>query len=111
MQKKNYELNSIDFLNATLDEIYYRKKHYVKGKDLLEFKSMLAGYFAQVERIFRCVYYSNISLDIKEIDLDLFKRQFPFIYDTYYGNTYAKITDEEESSEVDGVDIRTVAKY
>lgn len=107
MQKKNYELNSIDFLNATLDEIYYRKKHYVKGKDLLEFKSMLAGYFAQVERIFRCVYYSNISLDIKEIDLDLFKRQFPFIYDTYYGNTYAKTTGEEESSEIDGVEYYT----
>ena len=88
MQKKIYQFNSIDFLNATVDEIYYRKKHYVEGKDLLQFKGMLSAYFVQIERMFRYVYFSDISLNVQRIDLELFKRQFPFVHNTFYKNIY-----------------------
>ena len=41
--KKLYEFNSLEFLNAGVDEIYYRKKHYISGKDTMFLKSMVAS--------------------------------------------------------------------
>ena len=103
MQKKIYQFNSIDFLNATVDEIYYRKKHYVAGKDLLQFKGMLSAYFVQIERMFRYVYFSDISLNIQRIDLELFKRQFPFVHNTFYKNIYTIDFDNAGPQKVDGI--------
>lgn len=103
MQKKIYQFNSIDFLNATVDEIYYRKKHYVEGKDLLQFKGMLSAYFVQIERMFRYVYFSDISLNVQRIDLELFKRQFPFVHNTFYKNIYTIDFDNAGPQKVDGI--------
>lgn len=52
-QKKKYNIRSLDFLNASIDEIYYRKKHYITGVDLLNFKGQMSSYFVQIERLFR----------------------------------------------------------
>lgn len=103
MQKIKYEFKSIEFLNATIDEIYYRKKHYVTGKELLMLKGMLSSYFVQLERTFRYVYFSDISVDTKKIDLSLFERQFPFIFETFYNKTYEIHPDNAEDCFVDGV--------
>ena len=58
-QKKKYNIRSLDFLNASIDEIYYRKKHYITGVDLLNFKGQMSSYFVQIERLFRYVYFSD----------------------------------------------------
>ena len=52
--KKLYEFNSLEFLNAGVDEIYYRKKHYISGKDTMFLKSMMAGKILQFERMCGC---------------------------------------------------------
>lgn len=103
MQKKVYQFNTADFLNATVDEIYYRKKHYVIGKDLLQFKGMLSAYFVQLERTFRYVYFSDISLKPERIDMELFKRQFPFVHNTFSKGVYTIYPDNAETRELDGI--------
>lgn len=103
MQKIKYDFKSIDFLNATIDEIYYRKKHYITGKELLMLKGVLSSYFVQLERTFRYVYFSDISVDTKRIDLALFKRQFPFIFETFYNNSYEIHPDNTEAYSADGI--------
>ena len=103
MQKIKYDFKSIDFLNATIDEIYYRKKHYITGKELLMLKGMLSSYFVQLERTFRYVYFSDISVDTKRIDLALFKRQFPFIFETFYNNSYEIHPNNTEAYSADGI--------
>ena len=103
MQKTKYEFNSIDFLNATVEEIYYRKKHYIGGKELLTFKGVLSAYFVQIERTFRYVYLSDISLDTNRVDMGLFQRHFPFIFDTFNNQSYKAYREGDETYILDGV--------
>lgn len=102
-QKPIYEFRSIDFLNATIDEIYHRKKHYVTGIDLLGFKCELASYFVRIERVFRYVYFSDISLDVNKLDTELFKKQFPFLYDNFANNEYAMQSNKVGEVKTDGI--------
>lgn len=89
MQKRIYNFNSLEFLNAPVDEIYYRKKHYIKGVDLLNFKGQMSSYFVQIERLFRYVYFSDISLDIENIDIELLKKHYPFIFENFSKKQYS----------------------
>ncbi|MBR2377105.1 MAG: hypothetical protein IKA85_04925 [Clostridia bacterium] len=102
MQKKKYNIKTIDFLNASLDEIYYRKKHYISGVDLLNFKGQMSAYFVQIERLFRYVYFSDISLDIEKIDIELLKKHFPFIYGNFSNKQFTMFREESEKV-VDGI--------
>lgn len=102
MQKKKYNIKTIDFLNASLDEIYYRKKHYISGVDLLNFKGQMSAYFVQIERLFRYVYFSDISLDIEKIDIELLKKHFPFIYGNFSNKQFTSFRMESEKV-VDGI--------
>ena len=72
MEKKEYDFNSKEFLNAGINEIYHKKTHYINGRCLLDLKGAVGPLFVQVERIFRSVYVSGIVLDSKEIDVSLF---------------------------------------
>lgn len=83
MDKIIYKFNSLEFLNASIDEIYHKKYHYINGKDLIDFKGAMSQYFVQIERVFRYTYFSDISLDLNKIDMNLFKQQFPFIYNKF----------------------------
>lgn len=102
-QKSKYEFQSIEFLNATIDEIYHRKKHYVKGIDLLNFKCALAPYFVRIERVFRYVYFSDISLDVGKLDKELFREQFPFIFNNFENNEYIMRESDGGEVKVDGI--------
>ena len=101
-QKKKYNIRSLDFLNASIDEIYYRKKHYITGVDLLNFKGQMSPYFVQIERLFRYVYFSDISLDIEKIDIELLKKHFPFIYGNFSNKQFTMFSEESEKV-VDGI--------
>ena len=101
-QKKKYNIRSLDFLNAPIDEIYYRKKHYITGVDLLNFKGQMSPYFVQIERLFRYVYFSDISLDIEKIDIELLKKHFPFIYGNFSNKQFTMFSEESEKV-VDGI--------
>ncbi|MBR2616889.1 MAG: hypothetical protein IKC56_01460 [Clostridia bacterium] len=85
MDKTIYAIDSLDFLNAPIDEIYHRKKHYVRGKDLNELKGILSSFFVEIEKGFRYTYFSDISLDFTKIDKGLLSRQFPILYKTLEG--------------------------
>ena len=102
MQKRIYNFNSLEFLNASVDEIYYRKKHYIKGVDLLNFKGQMSSYFVQIERLFRYVYFADISLDNEMIDVDLLKEHYPFVYNNFANNKYTLYSEENEIV-VDGI--------
>ena len=102
VDKKKYDIKSIEFLNATIDEIYQKKKHYVVGKELTEFKGYMSLYFVQLERIFKYVYYSDFVVDLEQIDLSLFKEQFPYVYNTFYGKSYEK-TSNNKTVKLNGV--------
>lgn len=102
-EKIIYDFQSLDFLNATIAEIYHRKKHYVVGKDLLNFKCTLAAYFVRIERVFRYVYNSDISLDVCKLDTELFAKQFPFIFNNFAKNQYVMLSDNGEEVKVDGI--------
>lgn len=101
-QKKKYNLKTIDFLNATVDEIYYRKKHYITGIDLLNFKGQMSSYFVQIERLFRYVYFSDISIDIEKVNKELLKNHYPFIFKNFTDKKYTKFSEENERV-VDGI--------
>ena len=101
-QKKKYNIRSLDFLNASIDEIYYRKKHYITGVDLLGFKGQMSSYFVQIERLFRYVYFSDISLDVEKIDIELLKKQFPFIYGNFSNKQFTMFSEKSEKV-VDGI--------
>ena len=101
-QKKKYAFNSLEFLNASIDEIYYRKKHYVSGIDLLNFKASLSSYFVEIERVFKSVYFSGIMINESEIDMEIFKQNFPFIYNKFANKSYLKRGFEEDEI-VDGI--------
>lgn len=102
MQKRIYNFNSLEFLNASVDEIYYRKKHYIKGVDLLNFKGQMSSYFVQIERLFRYVYFADISLDNEMINVDLLKEHYPFVYNNFANNKYTLYSEENEIV-VDGI--------
>lgn len=95
--KKLYEFNSLEFLNAGVDEIYYRKKHYISGKDTMFLKSMMAGKILQFERMCRYVYYSDIRIPESCYDR-VFKEQFPFLYERFHGKEYCLIWKGEKTS-------------
>lgn len=101
-QKKKYNLKTIDFLNATVDEIYYRKKHYITGIDLLNFKGQMSSYFVQIERLFRYVYFSDISIDIEKVNKELLKNHYPYIFKNFTDKKYTKFSEENEKV-VDGI--------
>lgn len=114
-KKIKHNFNSLGFLNATVEEIYHRKKHFVEGKDLLNFKCTLWPYFAKIERVFRVVYGSDISLDASELDLKLFGEQFPFIFNNFADKRYKVqgVEGEGEEEEVDGITyfFRFIARF
>ena len=95
--KKLYELNSLELLNAGVDEIYYRKKHYISGKDTMFLKSMMASMVLPFERMCRYVYYSDIHIPESCYDL-VFKEQFPFIYEKFHNKKYCLIWKGEKTS-------------
>lgn len=95
--KKLYELNSLELLNAGVDEIYYRKKHYISGKDTMFLKSMMASMVLSFERMCRYVYYSDIHIPESCYDL-VFKEQFPFIYEKFHNKKYCLIWKGEKTS-------------
>lgn len=68
MQKKKYNIKTIEFLNAPVDEIYYRKKHYITGVDLLNFKGQMSSYFVQMKISFSI--FHNRFLRQKKINLN-----------------------------------------
>ena len=102
MEKKEYDYNSKEFLNAGIDEIYHKKTHYINGRCLLDLKGAVGPLFVQVERIFRSVYVSGIVLDSKEIDVSLFQRQFPYLYEKLHEKFFL-ISDGQEEKTVDGI--------
>ena len=95
--KKLYEFNSLEFLNAGVDEIYYRKKHYISGKDTMFLKSMMASMVLPFERMCRYVYYSDIHIPESCYDL-VFKEQFPFIHERFHDKNYCLIWKGEQIS-------------
>lgn len=102
-KKRKFDLQSLEFLNATVNQVYHRKKHYVSGKDLFVFKGILSGTLVQIERIFRYVYFSNIALESEKIDKRLFREQFPFLYEQFADNQYV-IYDSDGNQEIsDGI--------
>ena len=95
--KKNkicYELNSLELLNAGVDEIYQIKKHYISGKDKIYLKSMVAGMVLTFERMCRYVYYSDINIP-ESCYNRVFKEQFPFLYERFYDKKYYLIRHGE----------------
>lgn len=102
-QDKNYEFKSKEFLNATIDEIYHRKKHRIQGIELLNFKCELAAYFVMIERTFRYCYFSDISLDVAKLDMTLFRQQFPFHYNNFANKSYVIRNSDNEEETVDGI--------
>lgn len=95
--KKRYELNSLEFLNARVDEIYYRKKHYISGKDTMFLKCMMAGMVLPFERMCRYIYYSDIHIPESCYDR-VFKEQFPFLYERFHDKNYCLIWNGEPIS-------------
>lgn len=95
--KKLYELNSLEFLNADVNEIYYRKKQYISGKDTMYLKSMMAGIILQFERMCRYVYYSDIHIP-ESCYSRVFKEQFPFLYERFHNKEYCLIWKGEKIS-------------
>lgn len=105
---KKCKINSLEFLNAGIDEIYYRKKHYVEnGLEFCTFKCELAPFFARIERVFKGVFLSDISLDIECIDLGAFQRIFPVAYEKLYGNKFIMYNKDGKTVEVSGISYLT----
>lgn len=102
-EKTKFDLESLDLLNAWVEQIYHRKKHYVAGKDLFALKGSLAESLVRIERVFCYAYSSDISLNSELIDKRLFREQFPFLYEQLADNRYV-IYDEDGNQEVaDGI--------
>lgn len=93
--KKIYELHSLDFLNAGIDEIYYKKKHFASGKDRMFLKSMMADSILCFERMCRYVYYSDLRIP-ECFHNQLFKEQFPFLYERFFNKYYWLIHNGEK---------------
>lgn len=93
--KKIYELHSLDFLNAGIDEIYYKKKHFASGKDTMFLKTMMAGSILCFERMCRYVYYSDLRIP-ECFHNQLFKEQFPFLYERFFNKYYWLIHNGEK---------------
>ena len=93
--KKIYELHSLDFLNAGIDEIYYKKKHFASGKDTMFLKSMMADSILCFERMCRYVYYSDLRIP-ECFHNQLFKEQFPFLYERFFNKYYWLIHNGEK---------------
>lgn len=102
-KKTIYDLHSLEFLNAPISQIYYSKKHFVNGKDLSYLKGMLAANLVQIERGFRYVYFSDISLESEKIDQRLFREQFPFLYERFANNCYSIYNADGSQKIVDGI--------
>ena len=88
IEKEIYSYNTKEFLNASLDEIYSKRKHFVKGNDLYALKCRVSPFFMQTERLLREVYFSGICPNLEKIDLKLFSKHFPYIFNTFYGKTF-----------------------
>ncbi len=103
MNTKIYGLHTLEFLNASIDEIYHRKKHYATGKDSALLKGIFSAEFVKLERMFKAVYFSDISLCWEHIDQDLFARQFPFVYEHFANKNYLFVDNQEQESIVNGI--------
>ncbi len=102
-EKTKFDLRSLEFLNATVNLIYHRKKHYVSGKDLFTFKGILSGALVQIERVFRYVYFADIALEGDRIDKRLFSEQFPFLYEQLADNRYVIYNADGSQETADGI--------
>lgn len=85
--KNVYKFNTLEFLNAGLDEIYCKGKHCVSEKDLLYLKETMAAIILRFERMCRYTYYSDIYIP-KECYGGLFREQFPFIYERFHNKSF-----------------------
>lgn len=85
--KNVYKFNTLEFLNAGLDEIYCNGKHCVSEKDLLYLKETMAAIILRFERMCRYTYYSDIYIP-KECYGGLFREQFPFIYERFHNKSF-----------------------
>ena len=65
--KNVYKFNTLEFLNAGLDEIYCKGKHCVSEKDLLYLKETMAAIILRFERMCRYTYYSDIYIFQKSV--------------------------------------------
>lgn len=103
IEKIIYDLESLDFLNASISDIYYKKKHFVNGKDLFYLKGLLSANLVKIERVFRYVYFSDISLESDRIDQRLFREQFPFLFKSFANKDYSIYNDDGSQKIVDGI--------
>ena len=90
-----YELHTLAFLNARIDEIYHRKKHFASGKDTMFLKGMMSGMLLKFERMCRYVYYSDIRIPENSYNR-LFKEQFPFLYEKFFDKEYSAVHNGEK---------------
>ena len=97
INKKIYELHSLEFLNAGIDEIYYRKKHFASGKDTMFLKSMVSSIILRFERMCRYAYFSDLNIP-EACHNRLFKEQFPFLYEKFHDNEYWLLHNGERRS-------------
>ena len=103
IRKTIFDLHSLEFLNAPISQIYHRKKHFVNGKDLSFLKGMLSADLVQIERGFRYVYFSDISLESDRIDQRLFREQFPFLFERFANKCYSIYNADGSQKIVDGI--------
>lgn len=103
IKKTIYDLHSLEFLNAPISRIYHRKKHFVNGKDLSYLKGLLSADLVQIERGFRYVYFSDISLESDRIDQRLFREQFPFLFERFANKCYSIYNADGSQKIVDGI--------
>lgn len=103
IRKTIFNLHSLVLLNAPISQIYHRKKHFVNGKDLSFLKGMLSADLVQIERGFRYVYFSDISLESDRIDQRLFREQFPFLFERFANKCYSIYNADGSQKIVDGI--------
>ena len=103
IRKTIFDLHSLEFLNAPISQIYHRKKHFVNGKDLSYLKGVLSADLVQIERGFRYVYFSDISLESDRIDQRLFREQFPFLFERFANKCYSIYNADGSQKIVDGI--------
>lgn len=97
-------VKSLEFLNTNLVYLYDRKHHYVDiGKDFGEFKNYFTGYLQSLERVYKNVYLSDISLDISKIDVEIFKRQYPALYEKIGNKSYTIYHKDETKEVINGI--------
>lgn len=106
--KKVYELKSLDFLNARIDEIYLIDDYdnfaeTSRSKDLLYLKGIMAATFMRFERMCRYTYNSDINLSLKKLNKKLFSEQFKFLYDNLSERKFNIYLADGSCQEVNGI--------